>query len=428
MHHDAAMSQVNDAFERKVDLYLKAYLEMNAWSGMVGVFQKGEPILIKGYGQANKEWNISNSVSTKFRLASISKIFTETAILQLHEAGKLNLNDPLSKYVDDYSKGGEITIQQLMEHTAGIPHLNNFPNYDTLTKFHYTIPEIIHLFKSKPLAFSPGTKYQYSNSGYVLLAYIIERVSGLSYHQYLEKNIFSSLGMLDTGGDDEEQILENRASGYMFNEAGDLVNAEFVDMSIKIGGGSLYGTITDLMKFVDALIRDRSLLKNVEQMPNYVANNGNPYFSANGRVQGFCHQLSHWINEDLTIIVLGNHYSNLALPIAQDLFKLYKGETVSLPINYLSRKVSMDESDLKKYEGSYDFGFGPIGVVEVRNGELTYKGPGKPRYDVLIPMGSDRFFYIQNWVILHFKNRSGEEFKTLDWVMGENSYPATRMK
>ena len=115
-------------------------------------------------------------MDTKFRIASISKLFTEVAILKLVENSKLSLDDKIIKYIPDYPRGNEITIEYLLSHRSGIPHLNNFSNYDSLSKFSYTASDVIELFKYKPLDFNPGEKYRYSNSGYVLLAYIIEKI------------------------------------------------------------------------------------------------------------------------------------------------------------------------------------------------------------------------------------------------------------
>ncbi len=414
--------------ETKIDSYIKPYLEMNAWSGLINIYQDGKPIFQKGYGYANKEWEIKNSSETKFRIASISKVFTEVAVLHLVEAGKISLDDPLSQFIPDYPRGNEISIRQLLTHRSGIPHLNSFPNYNELNKLAYDLEEIIELFKHKPLDFEPGERYSYSNSGYILLVAIIEKVSGLSYDEFLQLHIYNKIGLRNTGVDNDAKILKNRAQGYMFDENGELINAEYVNMSIKIGGGSLYSTADDLNKFVQSLIKGKLIESTIEELPNFGSIDGEKVLTANGRVQGFCHQITHRVEEDLTIIILGNHYSNLALLISQDIYHVYTNKEYKIPINYLSQKIDVDPTELISYEGTYDFGFGPIGKVKVIDNNLGYLGPGRKTYDILIPIDENKFFYIQSWVLLEFKNADKESFKTLEWIMGENAYPATKIK
>ena len=414
--------------ESRIDSYIKPYLEMNAWSGLINIYQNGKPIFQKGYGYANNEWEIINSSETKFRIASISKVFTEVAVLHLVEDGKIALDDRLSQFLPDYPRGEEINVRHLLNHRSGVPHLNSFPNYHELNKLAYSLKEIIELFKNKPLDFEPGARYSYSNSGYVLLAYIIEKVSGISYEEFLKLHIFKEIGLLHTGIDSNAKILKNRASGYMFDEKGELINADYVNMSIKIGGGSLYSTADDLNVFIQGLINGKLLKSTLSELPNFGSIDGENTFTANGRVQGFCHQITHRIKEDLTIIILGNHYSNVALPISQAIYQIYKNKEYKIPANYLAQRIEVNSKELKKYEGIYDFGFGPVGKVKVIDNNLGYLAPGRKTYEILIPVGQNKFFYIQSWVLLKFKNPEKESFKTLEWIMGENAYPAKKIK
>jgi CubicO group peptidase (beta-lactamase class C family) len=413
--------------ELKLDQYLEPLLEMNAWSGVIGVYQDGVPVLEKAYGWANREWKTPMSLEGKFRLASISKVFTEVAILKLAAAGRLSLDDTLQKYLPDYPFAGEVTLHQLLNHRSGIPHLNSFSNYDTLNKFSYELPQVIALFKDLPLEFKPGERYRYSNSGYVILAYIIEKVTGKSYADYLQAAIFSPLGMEHTGIDDESMLLKQRVQGYQFNAAAQLVNADYVNMDIKIGGGSLYANLADLRQFTAAIYTGRLLPESLlAELPNISGVGAAKIFSANGRVQGFCHQIIHEYNSGLTVIVLGNHYSNIALPISDAIRQLYRGAEVIPNVNYFAQQHSVPLEQLKRYEGTYDFGFGPIGLIEVRDDQLTFSNPNKPSADVLIPLGNHRFFYPQTWVVLEFVDPLPEGFKTLNWIMGEHKYPAQK--
>ncbi len=412
--------------ESKIDEYVIPYLEMDAWSGVISIYQSGQPIIQRSYGYADREWETPNTAQTKFRIASISKVFTEVAILKLVENNQLSLEDKLTAFIPDYPRGNEISVRQLLTHRSGVPHLNSFPNYNELIKFDYRIEDVIDLFKNKPLEFEPGFRYRYSNSGYVLLAFIIEQLSGLTYESYLNEEIFKPLDLHDTGIDDETEIIENRAKGYMFNELGHLINAEYVNMDIKIGGGSLYSTSEDLNRFIQKLLNGEVLKSTLNELPNFGDIEGERLFTANGRVQGFCHQITHRINQDITVIILGNHYSNIALPIADDIYKIYSGESYEVPENYLSQEIKVSVEDLKDYAGTYDFGFGPVGEVKVIDDYLGYGAPGRNSFDKLIPIGGNKFFYIQSWVVLEFKNKENNIYETLDWIMGENRYPASR--
>lgn len=413
--------------EVKIDSYIKPYLDMNAWSGVISIYQKGEPLFQKAYGYADREWRIPNTLDTKFRIASISKLFTEVAILKLVEENAISLDDSLSNYIPDYPRGTEITVRQLLNHRAGIPHLNNFPNYKDLIKYDYDINEIIDLFKGKPLDFVPGERYRYSNSGYVLLAYIIEQESQAKYGDYLQNEILNPLELANTGIDNNKQILEKRAKGYMFNSSGDLANADYVNMSIKIGGGSMYSTAGDLNIFLQSLFRKELIHSTLNELPNFNELEGEKVFQASGRVQGFCHQITHRFSNDFTVMVLGNHYSNLALPISDDIYNIYTSKPYAIPENYLSQEIEVPLEELKQYEGKYDFGFGPIRKLKVKGESLTYGAVELESADELIPLGGSRFFYIQYWVILEFSNRENGRFKTLEWVMGKNRYPANRV-
>ncbi|RZW40693.1 MAG: class A beta-lactamase-related serine hydrolase, partial [Flavobacteriaceae bacterium] len=300
--------------------------------------------------------------------------------------------------------------------------------YDDLIKYDYDLNSIIDLFKNKPLDFNPGERYIYSNSGYVLLAFIIERISGMQYGTFLQKEIFNPLGLLNTGVDNNSEIIENRARGYMFNSSGSLSNADYVNMSIKIGGGSLFSTSEDLNTFIQSLLSKDLLVNTLNELPNFNEREGEPVFVASGRVQGFCHQITHRLNSNNTIMVLGNHYSNLALPISDDIYRIYSGKRYDIPQNYLAQEIEIPIEELKGYEGFYDFGFGPVRKLQIKGKSLTYGAKDQESSDKLIPIGENRFFYIQYWVILEFRNKSDGEYKTLDWVMGKSRYPAERLK
>ncbi len=186
----------------RMDQVVDSYVSNKTFMGSVLVARGDQVLLSKGYGSANLEWNIPNSPSTKFRLGSVTKQFTAASILLLEERGKLKTDDLVKKWMPDAPAAWDkITIFHLLTHTSGIPSFTGFPDYASLEPFATTPEKLVARFRDKPLEFEPGEKWNYSNSGYALLGYLIEKASGESYEKFLQENIFGPLGMKDSGYD-----------------------------------------------------------------------------------------------------------------------------------------------------------------------------------------------------------------------------------
>jgi CubicO group peptidase (beta-lactamase class C family) len=238
------------------------YAEYGQFSGSVLVADKGEIIYKKGFGLANVEWGIPNQPDTKFRLASVTKQFTAMLILQLVSENKLKLDVPISTYLPDYPKknGDIITIHHLLTHTSGIPNFTSFSNYREIMSSYQRPEELVSLFADSTLEFTPGEKFQYSNSGYVLLGYIMEKITGESYEHLLQSKIFTPLKMINSGYDHNSTVIKNRASGY--NQAGGTFqNTEYIDMSVPYAAGGIYSTVEDLYLWDQALYTEKLLPK-----------------------------------------------------------------------------------------------------------------------------------------------------------------------
>ena len=245
----------------QIDALLKRYADYGQFNGSALVAQNGKVIFKSGYGMANKEWNIPNTTDTKFRLGSITKQFTSMLIMQLVQQGKLKLDGKITDYLPDYPKetGDRITIHQLLTHTSGIHDYTSYPAFfRTLSRTPSSPTEFIKLWADSALDFEPGTKWSYSNSGYFMLGVIIEKVTGKSYEQMLQKNIFDPLGLKGTGYDHSETIIPKRASGYERGPDG-WINAPYLEMSLPYSAGSLYSTAEDLYKWDQALYTDKLL-------------------------------------------------------------------------------------------------------------------------------------------------------------------------
>jgi len=246
---------------------LPAWLDRQAaednFSGVVLIAKAGKPIFQKAVGLASKETKTPNRTDTKFNLGSINKIFTQVAILQLIEQGKLAWDDKLGKYLPDYPNkeaAEKVTIRHLVEFQSGIGDFFG-KKFDSTPKERIrTINDYLPLFADQPLAFEPGTKNAYSNGGYIVLGAIIEKITGQTYYDYVRDHIFNPAGMTNTDSFFSDDKVPNRAEGYRRNEKGVRVNN--VDTrpwrGSSAGGG--YSTAEDLLKFACAL-RENKLLK-----------------------------------------------------------------------------------------------------------------------------------------------------------------------
>lgn len=255
------LTRVEKTKAAKIDEVLTLANKYRLFNGSALVAVNGKVIYKRGFGFANMEWKTPNTPDTRFRLGSITKQFTAALILQLVEQGKVKLDGKISDYLPDYRKdvGEKVTVHQLLNHTSGIPSYTGQPNFfKDVSRDPYSVDEFVKQFASRDLEFEPGTQFSYNNSGYFLLGAIIEKVSGKSYEQVLKEKIFEPLGMLNTGYDHHDAIIEKRASGYTKTATGYL-NAPYLDMSLPYAAGSMYSTVEDLYLWDQALYSNRVL-------------------------------------------------------------------------------------------------------------------------------------------------------------------------
>jgi D-alanyl-D-alanine carboxypeptidase len=235
-----------------MDNYIGSLPPIQHFRGNILVERDGRVILERCYGFAVEGWKVPNSHESRFEIASLSKQFTAAAILQLAEAGKLAIEDPVGKY---YLKSPpawqEITIEELLTHTSGIPN-NDFTDYTKGLTASYSTEDLIGTFRDKPLVFSPGTKWAYTNTEYYLLAYIIDKVSGESYGDYLTDHIFKPLGMSHSEFASSRTVIPNMTEGYS-SQDGKLSLREYYDRSLETGAGGITSTAGDLLIWNDAL-------------------------------------------------------------------------------------------------------------------------------------------------------------------------------
>jgi CubicO group peptidase (beta-lactamase class C family) len=324
----------------KAGKYLSKLTKSRLFSGSVLIARNGKILVRRGYGEADREKHLLNTVQTKFRLGSLTKQFTAMAILILQAQGKLNVQDRICTYLMDCpTTWQKITIHHLLTHTSGIPDFTSFPDFKITMRSSSSPTETISRFKNKPLDFQQGAKFSYSSSGYVVLGAIIERASGATYEAFLRDNIFAPLQMVNSGYDHNNGDL---AVGYPDQTS---VPADFIDMSIPYAAGGLYSTVEDLYRWDQALYTDKLILKSLRDrmftpfalIPNgggsgsgygwFIGKEGDrPVVSHIGGIKGFSSSIARYPNNKVVIIVLGNREDVSSGNIGVQLAKIVFGE------------------------------------------------------------------------------------------------------
>jgi CubicO group peptidase (beta-lactamase class C family) len=402
----------------KIEKYMEACVKVEHFNGSVLVGKNGEIVFERGYGLANAEHQVANTPQTKFRLGSITKQFTSMAIMILMEQGKLKLDDPIGKFIDDPPKAWEgVTLHHLISHTSGVHSYTAEPDYMKKMAHPETVKSMIARFKEKPLDFKPGEKFAYSNSGYFLLGAVIEKVSGMSYEAFLKKEIFDPLGMKDTGYDHFETMLPLRASGYTRGPDG-LRNAQYLDMMQPYSAGSLYSTVEDLFKWDQALLAGRLVKKeSMEKLFTPVKGNyaygwsvrdqkGRKEVGHGGGINGFATQIVRFPSEKVCVVVLCNVLPSNPGKVAQDLSSIVFGESYKIP--EAPKVAKVDPKLYDAYAGRYRIGPETYLTVSREGDHLMVEPTGQPKLAVLPESETDFFLLLVNAKFRFVKDNQGK--------------------
>lgn len=238
--------------------YLDKRTAEDTFSGAVLLAKNGTVLFEHAYGYADHAFDVPNRVDTKFNLGSMGKMFTGVAILQLAQAGKLSLDDKLIKDLPDYPNkevAGKVTLRQLLTHTAGLGDFFGPEFMDSSMARFDTLESLLPLFVNKPLLFEPGTRWAYSNAGFVVLGLVIQHVSGQSYYDYVREHVFGPAGMVNTGNWPADADIPNRAVGYtdMGQPRGAPRKSNIFMLQRGGAAGGGYSTVEDLLHFAEAL-------------------------------------------------------------------------------------------------------------------------------------------------------------------------------
>ncbi len=355
------------------------------------ISKNGKIIYQKAFGQADLEQNVPASLNSVFRIGSITKQFTAVAILQLYEKGLLDLHDEIQKHIPNYPvQAGRITIENLLTHSSGIPNLTEQKDLE-IKPGPYTAEELIDLFKTKPLAFSPGDKYRYSNSGYILLGYIIEQLSGKSYADYVGSNIFEKSGMTNSYYDNSSQIIRNRAHGYNLDDTYNVVNAPYINTTFPYSAGGLLMTVEDYFKWHQALLTNKLIKRESMQkaLTPFELNDGtsteygygwafgnllgSETIEHGGMTNGFSCKEIYLPKEDILVVLFSNNtFLNVNIVASQAAAIVADKEQL--------REISIPAELKNKYTGTYVFSEKDPATIKIYEdkGQLFLKDSNSP--------------------------------------------------
>ncbi len=402
----------------------------NAPGAAVIVVKDGQVVFRKGYGLAHLELGVPVEPDMIFRIGSITKQFTAVATLMLMEQGKLNLSDEITKFLPDYpTQGHKITIEHLLTHTSGIKSYTGLPEWLPLWRKDMTMKELIDLFKDKPLEFAPGAGWNYNNSGFVLLGAIIEKITGQSYGDFVEKNIFAPLGMKQSFYDNTQRIIPRRAAGYSRNSGG-YVNAAYLSMSQPHAAGSLMSTVDDLAKwdaalYTEKLVKQASLKK---AWTSFVLTNGKPtrygygwgvgtlegerMIAHGGGINGFTCDAVRLPDAKVYVAILTNRDSGVG-PLTQKFAALAIGKELRAPV-----AAKLPPGALEKYAGVYQLNEKDEVVVTHENDALFVQRPRGGKQEVLPLSETEFFFKAQPAARVSFKRQADGAISALVIVAG----------
>ena len=396
-------------FSQRADEYLSQELKAETFTGSVMVAASNSVLFIKGYGLANREHEIPNAPHTKFRIGSIGKQFTAICVLRLQELGKLSLDDPVSRFVENCpASWNQIKVHHLLTHTSGIPSYTRLPHYSLyMARLNWPPEKLIERFRDKPLEFAPGVGFNYSNSGYFLLGHIVEKSSGTRYEDYLQEILFRPLGMVNSGYDHFERILPHRATGYSW-DGNQWKNSPYIDMSVPYAAGALYSTAEDFFLWYQCW-RERKILSQASWKTmtapkpngreygrfgiNVTEQFGHRVFDHGGGINGFRSYMSWFPDVDLFICAFGNANSARSEVVARNLAALMFNKPIVLPRR--RNVVKLAQKELEPLVGRYGLRANFILTVTVSGDRLFVRATGQRMHEIFAE--SDTKFFTKDF-------------------------------
>jgi len=385
------------------DKLLSAQFEPGGPGAVALVARNDRVMYSKAFGMANLEHNVPMHVNAVFKIGSITKQFTAVAVLQLAEQGRLSLQDEITRFIPDYpTHGHTITVEHLLTHTSGIPNYSGLKEAAQRGPMDFSPAEIIDWFKNEPLRFPPGTKWEYSNSGYVLLGYVIEIVSGKTYGEYLEENIFRPAQMRSSLYADDIRLVKHRADGYAKAEKG-FVNVPHISMSQPYAAGAILSTVEDLFQWNRALLSNTLITKDSRQRAwtPYVLADGtettygygwrfgyiqdSPSIWHGGWINGFITMAMYLPKEDVFVAVFSNCEDNSPEDVTAKLAAVAIGQPYEYDV------IPTDSVSFRQYEGVYETADGQFMMLIPAGNRLYSRLGWGPKVEMLAYQ-EDKYF------------------------------------
>lgn len=404
------MACSGQSLEDRLNLLLAPAFPPDAPGVAVLVARADSIIYCQSFGKADLELGVTLKPDHVFRIGSITKQFTACAILKLAEAGKLSLHDTITAFIKDYPTPG-VTIEHLLTHTSGINNGAGTWTPET-RKNDFTPQELIATFKDLKPDFLPGDDFRYNNNGYVLLGYIIEQVSGMSYEHYISEHFFVPLGMQHSCYDNTAAVIPGRAGGYL-TDGDSYNNAGFLSMTQPYSAGSLLSTVEDLYRWNTALMEGRVISKEslAKAHTSYRLHNGkstgygygwwtgsiqgSPSFRHDGLINGFSACAVYLPQEKVFVAVLSNCENNNTDVIASKIAAIAIGKP------YHTDKIRLSAGQLASYTGIYRSDAHGQRTISYEDGRLLYFLNGGSK-DQLFPFGKDKFYFEHNVATIEF--------------------------
>lgn len=415
-------SDAQSLVSTRTDTLLSYYNQLLEFNGNVLLARDNNVVIHKGYGYRIVDKELVCDTNTIFQVGEVTQSITATVVLMLHEQGKLNLNDKLSKYYPEYPNGDKITIEHLLTHTSGIYNygdsLDFIQNQSLISHSH---EEMISLFKNKPLTSVPGKEYHNSLSNYLLLGYIIEKATGKSYYSVVRSMIFDPLGMQNSGFAYNQYASWDKATGHYIMRYGRLMPAPNMDSTALGAAGSMFATASDLYKWSNAVIQGKFLSDSMWKRAltpyksdlgyGWHINKGNvagtTFIDALGTTKGFHASLRLSLKDSIVIILLMNDMGDDPAPVLRDVTAIMYNK----PFEYPSQKqpVIYPEKVLREYEGMYELD--ERTDIRVYYEEEMLKGYiiGQDPFPIIGLKKKDHFYLNNNDVTIHFvRNKDGK--------------------
>jgi D-alanyl-D-alanine carboxypeptidase len=424
-----------------IDAVAASFYKEGVPGAAILVAEGDQVVLEKGYGLASLELGVPIAPDMVFRIGSVTKQFTAVAILMLEEQGKLRLDQKISEILPDYPKaqGEQVSIEQLLNHTGGIPNYTDDPEFWKFAKDKVEPARMLALFADKPLGFKPGEQWAYSNSGYFVLGLILEKVSGESYRDFVEKRLLAPAGMKASLYDDPEKLVPRHATGYQPMPGGGFAPAPYIDMSGPYSAGALASTLGDLHRWNLALLEGKLISrKSLEKAwsPRPLAGGkkndygfgwgvgmfeGQRMVSHGGGIPGFMSFLIFLPERKMTVAVLSNGAALSSEHAAQRVLMAAFGNGEGY------KRITLPAESLAKLEGVYQIDATSKRVVKVEGDHLITIRDGGAAFTAY-PIGENEFAYEHNNNRLRFElDGQGKvaRMQLLTWGQAEGE-PAER--